>query len=58
MCVERHYLEALGPVEAIVLVFERYLRRIGGNQAAVRNRYAVGVAGQVGTASGPPNFPC
>jgi hypothetical protein len=46
--LERHGLVAAGPLDPVVLVTERYAGRGGGDEAAVGDRDAMGVAGQIG----------
>ena len=46
--LERHGLVAAGSLDPVVVVAERYAGRVGGDEAAVGDRDAVGVAGQIG----------
>jgi hypothetical protein len=46
--LERHGLVAAGSLDPVVLVAERDAGCVGGDEAAVGDRDAVGVAGQIG----------
>ena len=46
--LECHGLVSVRPLDAVVLVFERNAARVGGDQTAVGDGDAVGVAGEVG----------
>lgn len=48
ICGKGHGFVTLGPLDAIIFVFEGYAFYIGLNQAAIGNRNAVGVAGKIG----------
>jgi hypothetical protein len=46
--LKRHGVVAAGSLDPVVLVAERYAGRVGGDEAAVGDRDAVGIAGQIG----------